>query len=309
MKYILALIPCLLTSCAIVFSQSNVDEALSNYYSQYLKGESTMVISNSLVKMNSDAVFNRLERNTLDTSERKRYATFKLIDFIGIKSADASVRKRAVKQLVLGCKDKDGGIVGTVLKDLTFYNIADFEPESKYLLSEMSKKPMPHYELVIKICGWLNITDLIYNFRQMITDKKGNVMQRWAMRLAMARMGEQDMLDYCMQRIRNIPVNDNMAYDLVPDMVYTRQRPMFDYLFKIIESDDKNCSSPNPDSNAKILCGYRVIEQIAPYIKYFPVEVGVSGDLKVKNYEKALIDVRNWIKQNKDTYVIKNEEF
>jgi hypothetical protein len=100
-----------------------------------------------------------------------------------------------------------------------------------------------------------------------------------------------------------------MIYDLVPDMIYTRQKSMFDYLFRIIESNEKTCSSPNPDSSTKILCAYNVIGQIAPFIQKFPVEVRASGDLKSNDYEKTLLDVRNWIKENKAKYVIKSDGF
>ena len=297
----------LLTTYAL--AQSKTDEALRTYYSLWQKGLPTTDVSEIVMKMETDNVFSKLEHFTTDTSEDKRLATYRLIDYIGEKSNDKSVRQRAVRQIIMGCNDRDGGIVGINMKNLTSFSINDFEAESKYQLSEMAKKPMSYYELLIKICGWLNIKDLNYDFHQMITDKKGNVKQRWAMRLAMARMGEQDMLDYCVQRVSKIPVNDDVVYDLVPDLIYTKQKPMFDYLFQIIESDEKTCSSPNPDSNAKIICGYRVIEQIAPYIQGFPVEIGASGDLKTKDYEKTLLEVRNWIKQNKDTYIIKKEAF
>ena len=308
MKTLLTLTFLALTSICVL-SQSKADEALKTYYAQWQKGLPTTDVSEILLKMDSNDVFDKLEHFTTDTSEDKRLATYRLMDYLGEKSGDKTVRQRAVKQIIMGCNDRDGGIIGVNLKNLTSFSLSDFEAESKYLLSEMAKKPMPHYELVIKICGWLGTNDLIYDFRKQITDKKGNVKQRWAMRLAMARMGELDMLDYCLQRVLKIPVNDDVVYDLVPDIIYTRQKPMFDYLLQIIESDEKKCSSPNPDSNAKILCAYRVIEQIAPYIENFPVEVSASGDLKTKDYEKTLVEIRNWIKQNKDTYIIKKEAF
>jgi len=58
-----------------------------------------------------------------------------------------------------------------------------------------------------------------------------------------------------------------------------------------------------------MVCGFSVIALIAPYIENFPVKVRTSGDLDVKDYNQALLDVRNWIKQNRDTYRIKREGF
>jgi hypothetical protein len=211
--------------------------------------------------------------------------------------------------LVNGCKDKDAGITGANLKNLATFDPGVFDAEMKYILSEMVKKPHSHYQMLIKLCGWLEIKDLNYNFRQMLTDKKINARDRWAMRIAMARMGEADMIDYCLQKIKNTKFDDNLLYELVPDMIYTRQKPMFDYLLQVIESDDKNCGSANPDSDVKIVCGFSIIEMIAPYIENFPVKVRASGDIDARDYEKALLDVRNWIKQNRDTYGIKKDRF
>jgi hypothetical protein len=143
----------------------------------------------------------------------------------------------------------------------------------------------------------------------MLTYKKINARDRWSMRIAMARMGEADMIDYCLQKIKNTKFDNNVLYELVPDMIYTRQKPMFDYLLQIIESDDKNCGSGNPDSDVKMVCGFSIIEMIAPYIENFPVKVRASGDIDARDYEKALLDVRNWIKQNRDTYGIKKDGF
>jgi hypothetical protein len=304
MKQILILIVTVLLPIN-VSSQNNIDETLKTYFVKFQKGESTIDISEKLLTFKEEAVVKALEPLTSDSSANKRYAVYRLINYLGHHITKPALSKKLVAQLVTGCNDKDAGIVGANLKSLTTFESGIFDAEMKYTLSEMVKKPHSHYQMLIKICGWLEIKELNYNFRQMLTDKKINARDRWAMRIAMARMGEADMIDYCLQKIKNTKVDDNVIYELVPDMIYTRQKAMFDALLQIIESDDKNCSSANPDSDVKMVCGFSVIELIAPYIENFPVKVRTSGDLDVKDYDKALLDVRNWIKGNRDTYGIK----
>lgn len=292
-----------------VFSQNKISEALNTYFEQAKKGASTLSISEKLLTFNNIDVLSEVEGFTADTSVDKRFAAYRLIDYLGHNVTSQDICKRALKQLIFGLSDRDGGIVGVNLKSISSFNVNSFDAELKYMISELAKLKQPHYDMFIKLCGWLDTKDLIYNFRKMITEKSGDVRSRWAMRLAMARMGEADMVDYCLQRVKKIPVNDDVVYDLVPDILYTRQKLLFDYLLGIIESDEKNCSSPNPDSDVKLICAYRVMEQMAPYIDKFPIEVDASGDLKVKDYDKALIEVRGWIMDNRETYVIKRDDF
>lgn len=299
----------LLSLLPAAYAQNKIDEALKDYYSLWAQGKPVYEVSSKLLTFDSNDVFSEVERFSADTLSERRYATYQLIEYLGTHYGNDKSAGRAIRQLVIGSNDRDGGIVGACLKSLQKFTPQQFEPEVKYLLSEQAKRPQQHYEDLIKLCGWLQITDLIYPFKQMIADKKGDAKARWAMRLAMARMGDTEMLAYCQERIKSLPVGDDLTYDVLPDIIYTRKKPLFDYLITIIESNEKNCTSPNPDSDAKILCAFRVISHIAPYIKNFPVEVSASGDLKTKDYDKTLQDVRSWIKENNGTYQIIDHSF
>ncbi len=291
-------------------SQKKLDESLNVYFVQWQKGQSVTEISESFLQFDREDVISEAERYTSDTLTDNRFAAYSLINFLGHNVESTLLKKRVLKQLIFGLGNRDGGIIGKNMSYIASYEVKDFDAELKYMLSDLIKKRSQHYQELIKICGWLNITDLIYDFHQMINDKqKTSSQDRWAMRLAMARMGEPDMIEFCLQKAKNASVTDDVVYDLVPDLIYTRQRSMFNYLFQIIESNEKRCSSPNPDSDAKILCAYRVMEQIAPYIEEYPISVDASGDLKSDNYEKALMEVRSWIKQNREAYKIKRVEF
>lgn len=293
----------------VAVSQHTIIEPLETYFKKWQKGESTAAVEEQLLKGNIEEIMSEAERFSADTSADKRYAAFRLTGYLGTKAEAQALRKRAVKQLIFGSNDKDGGIAGNCLKMLTSFDVKDFDTEAIYLLGEMAKKTRTHYEILVKICGWLGITDLNYDLQKAISEKKGSARDRWTMRLAMARMGDEEMIGYCLTRLKNIQVTDDVVYELVPDLVYTRQKALFDYLFTIVESDEKNCSSSNPDSDAKIICAYRVIEQIAPYIEKFPAKTDVSGELVSDDYKKTLKDVRDWIGKNKSSYSILKEKF
>jgi hypothetical protein len=292
------------------FAQSSLTDQLNLYLSQWQKGESVADIKKQLLQSDQEDVLSEIERFAADTNVNKRYAMYRLLGDVSISFDKPKSRTRAIKQLVFGTNDRDGGIAGANLKALTFFNANDFDAEAKYILTEKAKTPDSHYKLLVQLCGWLKTTDLIYDFRQKIDQKEGtSIQERWAMRLALSRMGEPDMTEYCLNRLKKAKINDDVVYEFIPDLIYTRQKPIFDHLLTLIESDEKNCTTSNPDSDEKIICAYRIIEQIAPYIENFPAKVDVSGELITNDYAKLLVEVRTWITQNRESYKIVDTAF
>jgi hypothetical protein len=311
MKKIKIIIFLLLFYPVFLNAQDELNKETSRYFSQYAHNHDVVASSLILLKLDNNIILDKLSLCVNDTLTEKRYATYQLINYIGQKAVVEQLRKQAIKLLIQGLNDRDGGIIYININALTTYKKSDFDAELKYMLSQKVQQPVQHYALLIKICGWLDIRDLIYEFRQKIADKgKTTSRDRWAMRLAMARMGEPDMIDYCLQKAEAAPLNDDVVYDLVPDLVYTRQKQLFNYLFKIIERDDASCGSPNPDSDEHIICAYRVIEKIAPVIVEYPLKTDKTGDLINNNADEILLIARKWIKDISATdYELDNNSF
>ncbi len=294
----------------VCFAQSNISKQVEDYLKVSLEKRSTTDELKKILASDNLKIVYALDRFTSDTIIGMRVEAYNLLSKVGNNCMQDETRKRIVKLLVKGCRDKDSGICGMVLNSLCQFSNKDFDTEAAYELSMLTKEKIPFYHKLIKLVGFVNIPDVKPEFKKMLDEKKyPNNQVRWALHLALARMGEVDEVDFCVKKVRSLPLNDDVVYDIVPDLVYTRQKKAFDYLFEIIESDKKDCSSANPDSNAKIICAYRVIGQIAPCIENFPIDTDISGDLKTKDYGAALVKVRDWIKSNKDTYVIKSYAF
>jgi hypothetical protein len=94
------------------------------------------------------------------------------------------------------------------------------------------------------------------------------------------------------------------VYQIFPDLVYTRQRPIFEMLIVALNSDVRNCQSANAENLTKIPCAYRIMEMIAPAIEGFPYKLDESGDIDAENYQEALITVRDWFKGNRDYKIL-----
>ena len=133
---------------------------------------------------------------------------------------------------------------------------------------------------------------------------------KWAAHLALARMGDNTEIAYCIRVVQSKQMNNAIVYNLVPSLIYTRQKAVFDYLITILNSDEKNCNSSNPDNDSRIVCGYRVMEFLAPVIKDFPLQTipGIN-QIKTNNYDAALETARKWFKEKGEKYEILNDNY
>lgn len=242
-----------------------------------------------------------------DTLNIIRSKAYNITKRIAQKSSNAEVRRNAITSLIKAIRDKDTGISGNASEALTGFMKPDFTQAHKDSIANLIDLRTPHLDQVLLLAGYLDLTSQQAKITSIIN--ASTVFQnKWAARLALARMGNAEAITYINTKMANAPVNDDMIYDVVPDLVYTRQKEIFRYLEQIINSDKADCQSANPDSNQKILCGYRVMEYIAPAIINFPVEADDAGDLVTNDYAAALTTVRRWLAQNpgytisKDSY-------
>lgn len=181
-------------------------------------------------------------------------------------------------------------------------DLSTFSPDSIKAILQPSTPRLNNILLEIGRTRRTELIPSITNFLQ--SNKKLKSKTTWSAHLALARLGDANALHYVLQRVQRLGVNDDVVYELFPDLTYTRQRQAFNYLIQVIGSNEKNCRSADPENPEPINCAYRILEFIAPVIKNFPVKVDASGDLEVHDYEEALRQVRSWFALNPDYEII-----
>lgn len=254
---------------------------------------------------NEEKIVKSLELYHRDTVEQIRHASYYILARIGGKSVDQPLRKTVVAVLCGGIKDRSSGVAGSVLESLTQFRVEDFSPGIKDSVGLYLNENVAHQEKLIRLAGFLQLThqqQLINSIMQ--STKSPDV--KWAGRLALARMGNKSAISFLVAKLEQAIVDDNFAYDVVPDLVYTRRAEIFEFLEKSIHSTVRNCQAADPDSNKKIECAFRIIEAIAPAIHHFPFSVDPSGDLDTDDYSTALQTTRAWLQTNPDYQINQN---
>ncbi len=195
----------------------------------------------------------------------------------------------------------------TVITYLSEFSPSLFSTQSKSMVASRVLQSNYNVSQLIRLSGQLNITDLVPHFESLLTDETSSISLKWSARLALAKMGDISQVKECIKRVKEIGINDQTVYSLMPDLIYIKNRLVFDYILEQILIDEKGCTSTNPDNEIQINCAFRLIEMIAPYIEDFPVKLYESGDIVTDDYSQTLLDVREWILSNNYRYKLKEE--
>jgi len=286
-----------------IYSQETISTITKDYIANANKPSSELI--KKLDAYPLESILETCKEQLSDSLVTVRKAIYEMVYIIALRKHNENGVNKAINMLISGCKDKDGGIVYTNLNYLKYFKSNDFDVEARIKLGLMAREGSYYFEQVVRLTGFVGITDLTYDYREMLQQKKyPNNKVRWALHIALARLGIKEEADYCLNRIRKLPISDDVVYDLLPDIVYVRSKEAFDYLLELIKSNEKSCSSSNPNSDAKIICAYRVIRLVAPFINDFPIKTDKGGDLIDRDYDKMLITVRQWIDMNKTSYTL-----
>lgn len=283
-----------LTIGPLGYTQSYVNQ-LTDYFTSVRQGKNADLIALLNDRKNENNVFLSIVPYTKDSLSEIRLAAYSLLSTIGQQSKSTPFRQQVVASLTPGWRDKDSGINGVVGSALQQFKQSDFTNPVKDSLRALIQDIPPYYDKLVKLCGSLGMTDqstiiqsqIQSNFIKSKSDK-------WAAYLALCRMGNAQAMSYVMTRVKKLGINDDVVYEVFPDLIYTRQREAIAYIIESLNSDAKNCESPNPEISEAIPCAYRVMEYLAPVIKDFPLKTDASGDLAVQDYKTALAQARNW---------------
>jgi len=188
-----------------------------------------------------------------------------------------------------------------ILKSLRKFEFTDYSSSDKDQFTQfISNKKNVSSELVL-LCGFLKMDQTLNTLAIKYKNDKHLLQQ---VNIALVRAGDPQKAETLRKNIEKLTVNDDLVYELLPLLVYTKNAKIYDWLLTNILSNEKNCHPADAEGAGNINCAYRIIEAITPNIIDFPLAVDRWGDLKVDSYPKALAMVQDWIKVNQNSYNI-----
>jgi len=262
-------------------------------------------LSEAYIHSNEELIYEDCLLFARSEFEADRYLAFRIISDISLKTANQRLKNNIVYCLVnLGLNDISLGVRSGVIDYLNRLDNYSFDQRSQNRLASIIIDKPSHYKRLVKLTGRIQMHQLVPHYTNRLKqDTVINTQQQWAIKLALGRMGDAQFVSECIQYVDAIGINDMVIYNLIPDLLYLQNKQVLDYLLDEVVMVNMDCRSTDPDNEVAIDCGYRLIEVVAPYIKDFPLEVGISGDIKSNNYKEALRVARLWIKKNRANYV------
>ena len=276
-------------------------------FMEEVRDGSYAAVPESIWQQEEQALLQQLQFYLEDTSQSVRLRAYGILKQVGLKSEDQQLRQEVVSQLIDGIGDTDRSISVRNTGGLKNFQQQDFTTASANQLLTYLNISTPNLEELLLVIGFVQPENAVASIRPLIGQLRG--MDRMAAWLALSRLGEEDAIQYVMQRVERQPINDDLVYEIVPYLVYTRRQQAFQFLERIIQSNESTCLSANADNEKNILCGYRVLEYIALVMIDFPLPVDEFGELEIDDYEAGLTEVREWLADQDDEYELVMEGY
>ncbi len=239
-----------------------------------------------------------------DSVEDVREFAIGLMVEAGLRCKDSVVRKEVVFLL-------------TNVQEIDFYYAidrlyrfekADFTPATKDSLRTFLAFRNKQMEVCLLV-GYLDMHDQIPVLKSILNNPKlRSDKLKWKIKITLARLGDEEAAQSCIRIAKLSDCNSHAQYRLFPDMIYSRNKLIYDYLVSLLLDTTKLVSSANPNRKAKISCGYRMMELFPGIVENYPLEYYVGKQIKTDDYTKALETARQWFVANSD-YVINRTRF
>ena len=244
-----------------------------------------------------------LTKYVSDTVLNVRYEALNLLSQLSIRSKDKTLIKKSIRNTIKNCVINN--TINNQIVNLLKRNAKqDFENDELIIIKTTLESQENNIGNLAKIYAFAGAASVLMDLNALLTKPNLTKGDKKDLKLALVRCGDERYATKMNETLKQQVVNDELIYSALPDILYTKNKAMFSFLLDGILSDSKKCSSANNDDNTPMICAYRLIEQLAPEITNFPATVNEKGEINSKDLPKALTEVREWIKKNKDSFVI-----
>ena len=319
MRKLELIITFILISATLTQAQNLTQSIESQINATREKENSTALNWSSYGEEEKTAAISSLQTYRQDSLLSVRIKAYDLLYQLSLKSTvndtpqdslpSLKLRQASFQAFLQGLNDEERAVQGFIADRLQSAEAEGYTDEMRNLLVGKLNPRHFYYEELVLALAYLDQTTAISPIINHLRTQSSEMsqMERWQAHIALARLGEQPALDFIVRKAEELQVNDNIIYDIYPTLAFTRQKAAVDVLVEQVFNDEQNCSSPDPDSNQKITCAYRILEIVAPIIQNFPIPVDeATGDLDTDDYEAALQQSREWLEANRADYVVIN---
>ena len=237
-----------------------------------------------------------------DSLPKIRCQAYKYASVAALQSGSDSAKMMVVEDLLRSCDDSSSIVVQNAWQELTKFDKKYFTEESKRMLEHIIDNGKFFSEKFFMIGGYVgseNMVSILKN-RRALCEKN----QQWYVDLALCRLNDNSSVQAVLSRLSKIKPSLDFVDLLLPDLLYTRQRQIYDWIINDAMTDECKCVSRSPVSERQIPCAYYIMYEIADYIEDFPIDRDEDGE-KDDDFSKSDIkNMRTWLGANLNYRII-----
>lgn len=207
-----------------------------------------------------------------------------------------------VEDLLRSCNDSSSIVVQNAWQELTKFDKKYFTEESKRMLEHIIDNGKFFSEKFFMIGGYVgseNMVSILKN-RRALCEKN----QQWYVDLALCRLNDNSSVQVVLSRLSKIKPSLDFVDLLLPDLLYTRQRQIYDWIINEAMTDECKCVSRSPVSERQIPCAYYIMYEIADYIEDFPIDRDEDGERDDDFSKSDIKNMRTWLGANLNYRII-----
>ena len=213
-----------------------------------------------------------------------------------------SVKMMVVEDLLRSCNDSVSIVVQNAWQELMCFNRKYYSDRAKLMLEQVVEKETFFAEKFFLIGGYVgsgNMPSTLKNKRTVCAKE-----QKWYIDLALCRLNDKSAVEMTLSRLSKIKPSLDFIDDILPDLLYTRQRAIYDWIINEAMTDECQCVSRSPISERPIPCSHYIMYEIADYIDGFPISRDEDGEKDDDFSRSEIKKMRTWLKVNPNYKII-----
>ncbi len=299
---------CLIIITNIIYAQvsnikSIIDSNMANIRNGVIFDENIALICS---ENNKDTIIPLLTNYCTDTMPDVRKQAYRYIVITAINSNDSSFRAMVVEKIANSCFDTSIFVVSQSVKMLTKFTSFDYSINSKNIIDSLANYSNVYTNEFYKIAAFVKSKNAESILLSKLDSAKSTI-EKWHIHIALARLGNNKSVSFITNKLGTANINNGFINSILPDLIFTKQKPIFDYLLNIVLLDNINCVTNNPVNSLPLHCGYFIIEKLGYNIEGFPLEYDKYGDLVDDINQSDFNNIKKWITENKDYIIIDNK--
>lgn len=245
-----------------------------------------------------------------DTNISVRIELCRTVGYVAGHSQSKELIDASIKLLTKALDDPATQVVGVSIDALSNLERTKFMPQQIAKIRANLKATQKQLLGIMKLIGYVGDSTDIITLKNLV--QGADLAYRQTSSFAQIRLGDVALRQRIVNKMENMPINEQFVSNALPDLLYTHQKEIYKGIIRGLYSNDKNCSSPNPNSSEKVSCAYFLMEALTPYIKDYPIKLNALGEMDLPSnngaYEKALQNVRDWFVAHPD-FELNNNKF